>query len=270
MKKRRFITILAAALFLTVLSFSCSDKENEDTLPELPPIDAMLMDFDEFIDNPSQMPALKSMEGYENARFSFLTVSFWSVLVNLPMIVPAAAYLESFNHTPVYLGDNSWQWSYSVTGVTDSYSARLVTKRISNDEFTAEMIVSKTGGFQDFKWFEGSIRYDRTHAEWTMYDSPINNVAWLDIEWNKDWELNTSNITYTIVQPGHEQEGSYITFGITEDSVYDAYYTISMSEKETMIKWNRTLSNGKVMDEVYFGDNLWHCWNELLLDADCN
>jgi len=270
MKKTKIITILGTAVILAVLNFSCSDKENEDTLPELPPMDAMLMDFDEFIDDPSQMQVLKSMVGYENAVFSYVTVSIWNLLVNLPMIVPVAVYLESFNHTPVYLGDNSWQWSYSVTGVTDSYSARLVTKRISNDEFTAEMIVSKAGGFQDFKWFEGTIRYDRTSAEWTMYDSPINNVAWLDIEWNKDWELNTSNITYTIVKPGDAQEGSYITFGITGDTDYDAYYTISMSEKETKIKWNHTLSNGKVMDELNFGDNLWHCWNELLLDVDCN
>ena len=149
MKNKRFNIILATVLMLAALSFSCSDKESEDTMPDLPPIDALLMDFDEFIDNPSQMQALKSMEGYENAVFSYLTVSLWNVMVTLPMIVPVAVYLESFNHTPVYLGDNSWQWSYSVTGGADSYTARLVTKRISNDEFTAEMLVSKVGTFEE-------------------------------------------------------------------------------------------------------------------------
>ena len=270
MKKKRYNTILATALILAVVSFSCSDKEAEDTLPELPPVGALLMDFDEFIDNPSQMPALKSMDTYQNAVYSYATVSIWNGIVTLPMILPVAVYLESFKHTPVYLGENSWQWSYSFTGVTETYTARLVTKRISNDEFTAEMLVSKVGVFEDFKWFEGTIRYDRTHAEWTMYEDPLNNLAWLDIEWNKDWEKNTSDITYTIVKAGHEEEGSYITFGITEDSDYDAYYSISTSLKETMIKWNRSISNGMVQDEEYFGDNLWHCWNELFQDGDCN
>ena len=53
---------------------------------------------------------------------------------------------------------------------------RLVTKRISNDEFQAEMFITRVGV------------YDRTHAEWTMYESPLSNVEWLNIEWNREWE----------------------------------------------------------------------------------
>ncbi len=261
--------MLTTISLLVFTSISCSEKDDPDTMPELPPVDALMIDFDAFIDDPSSMEALKSLETYQNAWYSYVTVSIWNVLVSVPMIVPVAAYLESFNHTPVYLGNNSWQWSYSWSGA-ETYEARLVTKRISNDEFTAEMYITLVGSYEDFKWFEGTIRYDRTHAGWTMYESPLNNVAWLAIEWNMDWELEVSDITYTVVKTGHQEYGSYITYGIVDNAAYDAYYTISWSLNLTEIKWNRTSKAGRGRDLATYGDTDWHCWNELFQDIDCN
>lgn len=270
MTSKRIISLVATTLVLVLLSISCSENKDPDTLPELPPIDALMMDFGDFIDDPANKKGLKSLNTYTNSRYSYVTVTIWNVLVTVPMIVPVAAYLESFNHTPVYLGDNSWQWSYSVSAGTDTYTARLVTKRISNDEFTAEMFITRVGVYENFKWFGGTVRYDRTHAEWTMYEIPPSNVEWLTIEWNRDWEQDVSDITYTIVKPGGAENGSYITFGIVDDDVYDACYTISYSQKDTYIEWNRTTKAGRVKNEVDFGDLDWHCWNELLQDVDCN
>jgi hypothetical protein len=267
---KRFISLLITAALLVTLSNSCSEKDDPDQLPELPPVEALMMDFSEFIGNPAQQGAMQSVVSIENALYSYLTVSFWSAMVTLPMVVPVAAYLKSFENSPVYLGDNSWKWTYSVTAGNDTYIAELVTKRISNEEFTAEMFITKQGEFEDFKWFEGTVRYDRTHAEWTMYESPVNNVAWLDIEWNMDWEKEISDITYTVVKTGIDETGSYIKFGIVEDDTYDAYYTISWSEGDTFIEWNRDTGAGRVKDESHFGDALWHCWNEQFQDVDCS
>ncbi len=269
MKSINHFAILAIIVLLALAGFSCTEKDNPDTMPELPPVEALMIDFGEFIENPATAGGLKSMETYQGAIYSYATVTIWSGLVTTAMIVPVAAYLESFNHTPVYLGENSWQWSYSWSGA-ETYEARLVTKRISNDEFTAKMYITLVGSYEDFKWFEGTVRYDRTHAEWTMYESPLNNVAWLGIEWNKDWELGVSDITYTVIKTGHQEYGSYITYGIVDDETYDAYYTISLSQNTTEIKWNRTTKAGRVKDLVAFGDSDWHCWNELYQDTDCN
>jgi hypothetical protein len=103
-----------------------------------------------------------------------------------------------------------------------------------------------------------------------MYKSPENNVAFLTIEWNMDWEQEVSDITYTIVETGNEEYGSYITYGITADTDYDAYYTISLSQKLTEIKWNLTTKAGMVKDQMKFEDSDWHCWDELYQDVDCN
>ncbi len=270
----KLITWLSLVLILLLPGLSCSDKEEKDTLPDLPPQEALLMDFSAFIDNPAQ-EGLKSTLSIDNALYSYVTAIVWHTLVNVPMIIPVAAYLESFNHTPVYLGDNSWQWSYSWAGAV-SYSARLVTTRISNEEFRAEMFITQTGSYVDFKWFQGIVRYDRTHALWTMYEPPtqetmeIDTVGWLSIEWNMDWEQEVSDITYTIIKEDHQEYGSYITYGIVDNDVFDAFYTISHSQKTTYIEWNRTTKEGRVKDEVNFGDSDWHCWDAYLQDTDCN
>ncbi|SMO49634.1 hypothetical protein SAMN06265379_10213 [Saccharicrinis carchari] len=270
MKANTLFSVLASALLLVLLSTSCTKNDEPGNMPELPPVESLMMDFGQFIDEPSDNETLKAGYTYGNALYSYVSVSFWNVMVTVPMVIPVAVYLESFNHTPQYLGDNTWQWAYTVTEGADAYSARLVATRISNAEFTAEMFISKAGSYEDFKWFEGTVRYDRTHADWTMYESPANNVAWLNIEWNKNWEQDVSDISYKIVKPGDKENGSYITYGITNDADYDAFYTISLSEKQTFIKWNRNNKTGTVKDEVHYGDALWHCWNEDAQDVDCN
>jgi hypothetical protein len=147
----------------------------------------------------------------------------------------------------------------------------MVAQRLSNEEFKTEMFVSKTGmnAFDDFKWVEGIVRYDRTHATWTLFESPSNPLELLTIEWNKDWELEVSDITYTITAETSEENGSYIKFEIFDAEDYNARYTVVTSENELLIEWNRESKAGHVKDFAKFGDELWHCWDELLQDTDC-
>ncbi len=269
MKFKRVFSLLAAAMWLSFFSISCSKTEDQGILPELPPVESLQMDFSEFIQNTSGWEDLKGVGyTYSNASYSYVSVSVWNLLVAVPMVVPVAAYLEALNHTPVYLGDNSWQWSYALTQGEGAYSARLVTNRISNEEFTAEMFITRDGVFEDFKWLEGTIRYDRTHADWTLYEGPASQVALLNVEWNMDWEEEVSDITYEIVKADDNEFGSYITYGVTDDTDYDAFYNISFSQNETFIKWNRTTKEGTVKDEAFFEDTDWHSWDTLFHDLD--
>ncbi len=264
----KFLLPLAAVWLLVMLAVSCS-KDDEDTMPDLPPVEALSMDFSDFSELPDTTD-LKSTEGYWNFAYAYTSVSFWNALTVVTMAVPVASYLESLNQTPVYLGDNSWEWSYTVTVLHLEYTARLVTTRLNNEEFKVEMFISLTGVFEDFKWFEGTVRYDRTNASWTMYQGPDHSgSAWLNIEWNKDWEADTSNIRYTYVMTGDTEYGSYIEYGITDDTDYDAYYTVSGSQSTVEIKWNRTSKAGRVKSEAVFGDTGWHCWDESFMNVTC-
>jgi len=266
MKQRTIISLMTMAAMIVLLATSCS-KDDENEAPVLPPIESFQMDFSDFTVFPDTTDNLKSVNTYQHFVYSFVTVSVWNLVTTVTMAVPVAVYLESFNHTPEFLGDDTWQWTYSV----NTYTARLVTTRTNNEKFTAEMFISKTGAeaFEDFKWFEGSVRYDHTSASWKMFESPANNVQWLSIEWRKDWEAGTSDITYTNVKAGSEELGSFITYGIVEDPAYDAFYAAFNSETQVTIEYNTETKVGRVKERGHFGNDNWHCWNELFQDTDC-
>jgi hypothetical protein len=218
---------------------------------------------------------LKSGEGavtgpyHTNFASAFATVWFWNFLTGATMIIPVAAYTEALQQTPAYLGDNEWQWSYSVTILTITYDVKLKTKRIDNSTYSAKMYISLTGGFQDFLWFEGVVRYDATEAGWTIYKDHADPEAWLEVDWAMDWEADTSSITYTYVEEGHAEYNSSISFGITDDPVYDAYYSIVGSQASVEVEWNTTTLAGRIMSQHYFGDTDWRCWNEDFENITC-
>lgn len=234
------------------------------------------MDFADFQEDPALKKAIINPENqlptsYVNYGHGLFNVGLWNSVVTVTMAVPVAAYIEALKHTPVYLGDNSWKWEYSVVVGENTYLAKLLASRISNEEFKAEMYISNNGmgGYSDFKWFEGIIRYDRTHAIWSLNESADNPAEWLEIEWNMDWEKEVSDITYTITKAGDDEYGSFINYAITDNAIFDAAYTVSGSSNTINIEWNRTTYAGRIKDPVKFSDEAWHCWNNLLEDIDC-
>ncbi|MBE0654659.1 MAG: hypothetical protein IH594_12720, partial [Bacteroidales bacterium] len=258
----------------SVLFTYTSCEKDEPEAPELPPLEAFAMDFSDF-SNPNYAMASKksATDPYYNFGYSFVTVTAWNTVATLVMAIPTATYAAALNDTPEYLGDNTWEWNFNAQVQSFSYSARLVATRISNEEFKAEMFVSSSSSvfasFEDFKWFEGVIRYDHTHASWTLYESPSNPTALLTMEWNKDFETGLWDITYTNVKQGAAESGSYIKFEVTDDSQYDARYTISSNEGMVKIEWNRETKAGRVMSPIFFEDSLWRCWNALLQNTEC-
>ena len=120
------------------------------------------------------------------------------------------------------------------------------------------------------KWFDGVVRYDHTHATWTVYKE--GTVAVVDAEMNKDFETKVASLQYTYVELGMEETGSYILYEYDSQEVYDAAYTVSLSAGMTEIEWVTTTKEGHVRDEVKFGDANWHCWDSLengLVDKNC-
>jgi hypothetical protein len=266
-KMKHILSVFLVALVL-ITSNSCK-KDDKDELPELPPIEALLMDFSFFDDGVPQEK--KAVSSYQNFGYAVMNVTAWSAAATLVVILPVAAYAEAFNHEAVYLGDNSWQWSYSVTAGQVTYTARLVSKRISNEEFTLKMIVSKSGegGFENFTWFEGTVRYDHTSANWNLYESPDVAYPVLNIAWTMDWEEDLYTIKYSCMKPQSELYGGYIEHGVTDNTDFDAYYTIYFPANTINIEWNRTSKAGRVKSPGYFADENWYCWDENFLDITC-
>lgn len=272
MKKKIFKPvsyILILALGLAITFTSC---ENTPDPMELPPKESLTIDLDIFPTNDSSK---KSTSGLKlNWFYSWGSVAIWNGVLGANLVVPVAAYAEAFNHVPVYQGDNTWEWSYSVTVGVETYVASLLGESLSDNEFSMEMYVSKTTGinpYSDVMWFSGVIRNDHTAASWKMNMDPYNPRPFLDIDYQKNSSEGTADIRYTSKDPQSIVYEGYIEYGIDSAFDYDAYYTIQRAENDiTYIEWNTNTYAGRVLDEGVYKDTLWHCWDAQLDDVVCS
>jgi len=215
---------------------------------------------------------MKSSElSNKNFLLSFTTVAYWSATATLISALPVAAYTQALAQTPEYLGDNTWGWSMDFSLNKQNYVATLTGMRINNEEFSLEMIIA-LAEFPSLGtlWFDGVVRYDHTSADWTIYKE--GRLAVLEIVWEKDFETEEADLTYTYTEPDQVETGSYIMWSNKPGEVYDAAYTISKSEGMTNIEWNLNTIEGRLKAPVYFGEDNWHCWDSYangLADIAC-
>lgn len=252
-------SFVAISLSISLLFFGTScDKEPVNERPDLPPVESLVMDFSDFGQQPGGMKG--SAVSYENFLYSYLSVFFWNVASTVTFAVPVAAYGYALQQNPVYLGDHTWEWSFDFTVANLNYTATLTGARISNEEFSMEMVIALTAApEQGVKWFDGVVRYDHTHATWNLYKNETVKV--LEAEWNKDFETEEADLKYTYVEAGQNETDSYIMLAYMPEEFYDAAYTISLAAGATDIEWNTTTKEGRVKAPVKFGDSDWHCWD---------
>lgn len=262
MKPVSYILILTMGLMFV---FTSCEKEPERM--DLPPAESLVIDWSMFPSGDKKATA--EPETAWNFLYSGLSILVWNTVVAAHIVIPTVAYVEAFNHEPVYQGDNEWKWSYSVPVNGKTIVAELVGARIDNESFSMVMTLSENGGFQNFEWFSGVIRYDHTAATWTLAHSPDNGTDYLEIDYTKNFDTEVSNIRYTVIDPQNEIYNGYIDYGIDPDLDFDAHYTIFRNDTTTFIEWNTETDAGRVKDEANFGDANWHCWDSQLQDVDC-
>jgi len=255
------ILVLSLGLMMT---FTACEKEPPEPM-DLPPAESLVIDLSQF--PTSNKKSDEASIG--NWLYSSLSVFGWNVVIAVNLVIPVAAYAEAFHHTPVYLGDNSWDWSYSVPIGAHTYEATLIGTRLDNETFSMEMKLSQVGGYQDFAWFNGVIRYDQTEAEWTISHSPEDPTEYLDVYYQKEFVAGDASIKYTVTDPDNELYNAYIEYGLDSDYELDAYYTIYKNDNTTYIEWNTTTHAGQVVDAAHFGDEDPRCWDTQLQDVDC-
>lgn len=268
MKLKRLSTIAIVMIATFGFMLTMNSCEKEPVRMELPPAESLSINWEAFPSNEKKSADDELAMG--NWLYSAASIVVWNTVVAANIVIPTVAYGAAFNHEPVYMGDETWEWSYSVTVSQRTIVARLVGARIDNETFSMEMYLSETGNFEEFKWFEGVIRYDHTAADWTLYHSPQNPVEYLEISYQKDYENDVKNIRYTVVDEENELYEGYIDFGIDAGMTdYDAHYTVSKPDTTTFIEWNTTTNAGRVKDQGHYGDELWHCWDSMLQDVEC-
>lgn len=281
---RRITAILGSMLVLTIgaallLPSGCDNKTTEsepvviDTL-DLPPQSSFIMDFGDFgssqvsVGGEDQHSKLMG-KGY--FLYSAGNVFVWQTLLAVRLVVPTVAFVNAFNHHPVLQADGWWQWSYNVVAAGYNHTVELKGK-IVGDEVQWEMWVSRHGEWEDFLWYTGTHNLTATAGNWTIYKSHDEpTTTFMSIDWLRDPDDETGELTYTILDEFHDLYRCYIYYGSTLADSYDRFYHIFDYGEEnlTEIEWNYDTKAGRVKDTAYYHDTTWHCWDSDLEDTDC-
>lgn len=261
--------LLLVGLIVLTIAFSSCKKKNDQPAPDLPPQESFVMDMTFKDGDTTKVFGLKDIQGtYRNWWHSAVNVVVWNTVLTFHMIVPVAAYLESFNHEAVYdVNDETWTWSYNFYAAGALHTAELVAAE-NGQNIHWEMFISKSGAFSDVLWFYGDSKMDGTEGTWTIKKDALNPVEYIGIEWHRTSDV-IGDIKYTNVESGASGYGDYIMYGLTSD-YYNAFYDIEFNDNLTKINFNQTTEEGRVSDFNKFGDNAWHCWDSTLMDVSCN
>ncbi|MBN1482431.1 hypothetical protein EH223_10360 [candidate division KSB1 bacterium] len=269
MKKNMAKFVALLLVVMVPFFYSCSDNPSEpknQQPPTVPPKSTMVMDFSSFTQT-----SLAKTDGKGNWLWAVGNVAFWNTALTLTLAVPVAAFVESFNHSPVLQPNGSWLWSYNFNIGALQYTAELYGK-VSLNGMKWDMYVTLHGVFTEFHWFSGTSDLLATAGYWTMNLRPAEPVPFLQIDWTRDPKTQAVDITYTNIVPDGEENGSTIHQGFNQELPYTGLfdiYRVSTANK-VEIKWNRETLEGRIKDPKHFSDDLWHCWDANLNDVECN
>jgi hypothetical protein len=261
--------------------------------PEIPPLSTFIIDFSEFLspDQSSSNPvgAEQSLQfvslnlgnddwlspespapEQKNWNFAALNVGFWNAVLFVGLVIPVAAFIESFNHSPEQQPDYTWVWTYEVPINEDLYTAELEGRFIDSG-VRWEMYISKEGEYSDFQWYYGESNLPATEGFWILKKNPADPTELLRIDWHRDIAEASSDIKYTNIVPGGPENGGYIFYEVTAGTPYDRLYEIHNKGKDniTYIQWNSATMEGGVRDLQHFGDSDWRCWDSSQKDIEC-
>jgi hypothetical protein len=276
MKKLLTITLI----IILSAGFLPNCKKDKGEPPVLPPSESMSIDFTNFASGKKSAEPVSIQKGTENSNWEFAAVvaGVWRLIINTTLAVPVASFKLAVNHSPAYLSDKTWQWSYDVPVLTATYKARL-TGQIRTSDVLWKMYITKegTGGFIEFLWFEGTSKLDGTGGQWIINHSNQFVEPTLKIDWEKSGTA-IGSIKYTYVRTLRDNRtadplrDSYITYGLTNNAL-DAYYSIhyynGIKFSDVDVEWNTTTDNGRVKCLDYLGDTEWHCWDSNKINVVC-
>lgn len=275
MMNNRLITTNRLLVYLIAFSLictSCSD-DGVDTpsepAPEIPPITTFEMDFESFPEDPGGRQILDPKAGTRWAQ-ARIGIAVWNTLIGVATIVPVAAFKASIAQSPEFIGDNTWQWTFDFDVAGIAHQAKLQGTLVS-DGVDWSMLLSKEGEFIDYKWYTGHANATRTEGSWTLNFGPEQDKPFLQIDWSRNTDNTVAEVRYTSIDPDNVGIGSYIHFGINEETPYNAFYDIFDKTNDNLveIEWNRETNEGRIKNPRFFEDENYHCWDSDLENVDC-
>jgi hypothetical protein len=259
--KNKTNQFLAIALIVCMIVVAGCKKDKEESAPALPPMSSLAIDVSAITGDDLKKSTLIDTCSYFHVVSG--AVGYWNLSLAVSLAIPVAAYAEALEQDAVRLDNNTWVWSYSID---NGYSADLVADVVA-DSVLVGMYITKAGVYDSVLWYSGKFDILRTGGEWTVFNLPDHaTTAWLTIKWNADYEEETADIRYTVVDPANDYYNSYIEYGKTTDTDYDLYYYLynSLEDKLYTVGYNSETHVGYVSYDM-----MQFCWNKNHANCDC-
>jgi len=276
---KKFLSLVLIIVIALGMLTGCKKKKGDP--PKLPPAESMSIDFANFEPGRKSVDFASAQKGVENSNweFSALVAGYFKAVIVTTLAVPVASFKVTLAQTPLWLEEKTWQWSAEATVLTIKYKARLVGQIRTSDVLWKMYITREgTGGFAEFIWFEGTSKLDGSGGQWILNHSSQFKEPVLQIDWTKT-AAGIGTVKHTYVRALNDNrvtdpfKTSYIEYGKTTSTTYNAYYTIryynGQSFSDMNVEWSTTGKNGRVKCQPYFGDTNWYCWNGNYVNIIC-
>jgi hypothetical protein len=264
MKKALSLSLIAILLFVS----GC--KKDKGDPPVLPPAESMTIDFSNFdVQTKGEVSKGTANSNWDFAAFAAGT---FRLIIGSTLIVPVTAFHVAIDQTPTYVSDKNWQWTYNTTVASVTYKARL-TALIRATDVEWKMYLTKEGAYTDFLWFEGTSKTDGTGGQWILYKSNAEPVKILQIDWTKTGSA-MGTIRYTYIKAGDTFKDSYIDYGLTSNTTFNAFYKIHFFNtnaskfSDVDVEWNTTNHSGRIKCSDYL-NGTWFCWDQSRINSVC-
>ena len=238
--------------------------------PELPPLTSMSGDFSIFGD-PGTQPAapLAGADApglnFANAALRVLAAQVATVVV---LAVPVATFAAAANNTPTYEDDGRWHWRFTTVQGGHTYTAHL-SGAVQGSNVAWDMrITSPTHvpPLEEFVWYGGQDRLDRTSGTWTFYDpaTPDSSTPVLGIDWT---HVSSTEHGWEARALSGVASGDIFTASVDGDDRMITY--LDASEQDFMeIYWNAADGSGYLIAPHYNG-GVKACWDSNQQDVAC-
>ena len=256
---------LLLVLFIGIISFSSCKKKKK--APVIPPESSFVL---QSFDGDTTTKAAPGI-WHQNWGLAAANVFVWTLVTNVAMVVPVAAYRAALDQEPKLVSDNKWVWEYSVGVGFKVYTAQLYGETF-DDEIVWEMYISLQNDFQDFLWYSGTQNIEGTVGKWIINENPNAPSELLRIDWTKDTDAESGTLKYTNIKPEGAENGGYIYYGNNQEGEFDSFFDIYNKGQDNLIEidLNSTYKNGRIKNSKFYLDDLWHCWDSNLIDVNCN
>ena len=266
----RVLTVATLAALL-----ACSDDStapiDPGSPPDLPPLTSMTGDFSIFgspgaLQGEAAPVASLTALNFTNAA---LRVVAAQVVTVVGLAVPVATFSAAANNTPTFEDDDRWHWRFTAVNGGQTYTAHLSGAVQGSDVVWDMRITSPTHAppLDEFVWYGGQGRLDRTSGAWTFYDpaTPSASTALLRIDWT---HVSQTEHGWEATALGGTANGDVFTASVDGD---DHLVTYSDASQQTLVEiyWSAADGSGYLIAPLYNG-GFMACWDTNQQDVTCS